>query len=161
MDIVRLSPSEGRRLRPLRLRALRDAPDAFGTIHGDAAALPDAAWQQQLETLATFVAVVDGLDVGMVRGVRSDDDPRAAYLLSMWVAPAHRRTGIGMALVRRLIDWARDEAFDRVILDVGDHNEPAVRFYDCLGFVRNGVVGHLPEPRAHLTEHQRVFTLSD
>jgi hypothetical protein len=63
--IGRLTLRDGERLRALRLRSLRDAPDAFGTTVEEAATWPAETWNHQLAQLATFVASADGTDVGM------------------------------------------------------------------------------------------------
>ena len=67
MLIERLEPNEWRRLKSIRLRALADAPDAFGTTLQDVAVWPDTRWQDHCRTIATFVSVSNGRDVGMVR----------------------------------------------------------------------------------------------
>ena len=67
MEIQRLTTEETERLRELRLRSLRDAPDAFAARLDVTAARPHESWVQQLRDLATFVAVIDGRDVGIVR----------------------------------------------------------------------------------------------
>lgn len=158
MRIVRLTPDEGPRLRAIRLAALRDAPDAFGSTYAETAARPPADWAAQLRDLATFVAVLDGADAGMVRGgpgERAGD----AWLLSMWVAPSARGRGVGEALVAAVVDWARREGFARVVLDVADENAPAVGLYARLGFEPTGEVGHLPPPRERRREHRRALPL--
>ena len=68
IDIQRLAAHEAPRLRAIRLRALAESPDAFATTFDEAAALPPESWAAQLRSMATFLAVVDGEDVGLVRG---------------------------------------------------------------------------------------------
>lgn len=58
MEIQRLSMDEGLRLRHIRLRALADAPDAFGSTYAEVAAHPLDMWRQQLQEIATFVVQV-------------------------------------------------------------------------------------------------------
>ena len=96
MEIVRLTVDEGPRLRRLRLRALEDAPDAFGSTLAETQARPPESWPQQLRTLPTFAAVIDGEDVGMVRGAPDPEAAGDAWLISMWVAPRARRSGVGV-----------------------------------------------------------------
>src|SRR5215813_4148445 len=67
MEMQRLSMDEALRLRHIRLRALADAPDAFGSTYADVSAHPLDMWRQQLQESVTFVAVRDGEDVGIVR----------------------------------------------------------------------------------------------
>ena len=159
MEIVRLGVSQGSRLRSIRLRALRDAPDAFGSTFEGSEARPPEAWVQQLRDLATFVAVVDGRDVGIVRGDAETEDETRVWLISMWVAPEARGHGVGEALVDEVIGWARSTPATVLLLEVGDDNAPAIALYERMGFVPNGVVGSLPPPRDHIGEHQRALYL--
>ena len=147
------------RLRGLRLAALADAPDAFGTMLAEAQGHDEAEWRAQLDTMATFVAVRDDQDVGLVRGAAAYDNPRNAYLLSLWVAPAARGCGVGDELVGAVVGWARAAAFERLLLDVGDHNTSAIALYARWNFLPTGNRGHLPAPRAHVREHERALVL--
>ena len=45
MEIQRLSIDEALRLRHIRLRALADAPDAFGSTYAEASAHPLEIWR--------------------------------------------------------------------------------------------------------------------
>ena len=158
-EIHRLRRGEGERLRAIRLRALRDAPSAFGTTFEEAAAWPLDGWNRQLETLATFMATAGGCDVGLARGARDDRSRDGGYLLSMWVAPEARRRGIGADLIDAVVDWARSEGLARLLLDVGEANAPAIALYTQKGFVPNGVTGTLPPPREHVREVQLEMRL--
>ena len=155
----RLSAKEGPRLRTIRLRALLDAPDAFGSTFEEAVARPEESWSQQVLKLPTFVAVIDGLDVGMVRCERHETNVETAWLISMWVAPDVRRLGVGGALVDAVIEWARSNGINRLLLDVADRNPPAVALYARKGFQPNGEVSTLPPPREHVREHRRELRL--
>ena len=159
MEIRRLGAHEGLRLRAIRLRSLADAPDAFGSTHDEALARPPDSWSAQLRELPTFVAVADGEDVGMVRGARDDSRAETAWLISMWVAPEVRRQGVGEALIDAVVEWARASGARRLLLDVGDHNRPAIALYARMGFEPNGRTGSLPAPRDHIHEHQRELRL--
>jgi GNAT superfamily N-acetyltransferase len=170
-QIERLFVGDEDRLRQIRLRALRDAPDAFGTTFETASAWPFESWRQQLETLTTFVAVAAGLDVGMARGARHDchegkgghdrkvGHEETAELISMWVAPDARRRSVGSALVAAVADWARAERYQRLVLDVTEGNSAALALYARAGFLPTGRVGSMPPPRAHLREIELALTL--
>ena len=83
MDIVQLESNDWYRYRRLRLMSLANTPDAFGSTLQQALELDESGWRQQLQALATFVAVIDGVDAGTVRGVVDGTDPDAAWLVSM------------------------------------------------------------------------------
>ena len=154
-----LGATEGARLRSIRLRALQDAPDAFGSTFEEALARTPDVWNEQVMTLPTFVAVADGRDLAMVRCARHRTDVDTAWLLSMWVAPEARRKGIGSELVDLIIGWARENGIRRVFLDVADLNAPAIALYDAKGFRATGKAGSMPPPREHIREHQRELRL--
>jgi GNAT superfamily N-acetyltransferase len=159
VEIVLLTVADGPRLRALRLRALRDAPYAFGSTYEASAAWPDESWTRQLIELVTFVVAVEGRDVGMVRCGPDEEAPDAAALRSMWVAPEARGRGAGDALIGAVVAWARGAGFRRVLLDVVDDNTAAVALYARHGFQPTGVTSSLPPPHEHGREHQRSLAL--
>ncbi len=158
--VVRLAAGEWQRLRETRLRALRDTPDAFGATFEEAACRSSDGWAQQLRDLPTFIAVSDGRDVGMARYAADEKSTDTAWLISMWVAPEARRMGIGAALVDAVIDCAHAAGMKRLLLDVADHNAPAVALYARKGFQPTGETGTLPPPRDHIREHRRELALT-
>lgn len=62
-----------------------------------------------------------------------------AQIMTVGVAPDHRRRGIGRALLERLIDAARAQGAGRMLLEVRVDNEPALALYRDLGFTRMGL----------------------
>jgi GNAT superfamily N-acetyltransferase len=157
--IQRLRPDESDRLRSIRLRALREAPEAFATTFAEACERPSTDWGQQLVALANFVAVLEGRDVGLVRGAPFEGRTGAAILLSMWVAPEARGRGAGEGLIHAVAEWARARGFERLLLDVADDNAKAIALYARMGFEPTGATGALPPPREHVREHERALWL--
>ncbi len=139
MRIDCLDEDDWERLRSVRLAALADAPEAFGTRHEDVVEWPEAAWREQLHRLATFVAVIDDADVGVVRTVRHAEEPDSVYLISMWVDPRFRRRGVGSALIEVAAEWTRAAGRPRLLLDVRTYNTEALALYRRKGFVPTGV----------------------
>ncbi|WP_144124452.1 GNAT family N-acetyltransferase [Catellatospora sichuanensis] len=148
--VRRTEPGEWRRLRALRLEALRDSPTAFGTTHADAAALADEVWRQQAEqnatspTSAMFIAATqDGRWVGMAGSAPVDEVPGTACIHGVYVAPAHRGGSAGLAsrLMDAAIRWTRDNT-DASWLTLGVHedNQRAQAFYRRIGFAETGKV---------------------
>ncbi len=151
MRIDRLGEGDETRLRTVRLRALLEAPAAFGSTHAETASRPSESWTRQLRDLPTFVARVDGRDSGMVR-YQPAADGLSAMLISMWVAPEARGRGVGDALIDAVVEAAREGGCRRVVLEVHDDNEPAIRLYARRGFVR-------VEGAAGPGEHTRALSL--
>ena len=58
--------------------------------------------------------------------------------LGMSVDAERRGQGIGTALLRACIDWARAEGLHKLALEVFPHNEPAIELYRKAGFEEEG-----------------------
>ncbi len=161
LRIDRPGPDQAARVRAVRLRALRDAPDAFCTTAEEEERSTDADWRDRLTRpdAVTVVASLDGADVGLAVGAPHHDEAGDVGLYAVWVAPEARGAGVGEALIRAVADWARARGHAYLRLEVGDANAPAVRLYDRLGFAPTGRTSAFPPPRAHITEHERALPL--
>jgi ribosomal protein S18 acetylase RimI-like enzyme len=87
-----------------------------------------------------FVALHDDKIVGTVQLVYRHDDPELAdgvtrgYVQALEVQPAHRRQGIGEALMRHLETAALAHGFGSVALMVEPANHAALELYRNLGY---------------------------
>ena len=148
--VRRIRAQEGPHLRALRLRALADAPTAFGSTVAETLAHPQEYWDRLAqeaavgETHARFVAEENGRWYGMVGSLLTRDRPETAQLVSMWVDPTRRRSGIGTALVDVAVRWARGCGARRIQLWVTDTNRPAKSLYVRNGFVETERTQPLP-----------------
>ena len=129
--------------RAVRLRALRDTPTAFGSTYAQESELSDRDWQQRVAQRngdrSTACLAWDGDEpCGIVAGYLEPDEPTMAHLVSMWVAPTHRRAGVGRLLVNAVIDWANSRGAASLRLMVTSNNDAAQLFYERLGFARTG-----------------------
>jgi len=88
---------------------------------------------------AVFVAEDAGQIVGRL-SVARDPHPASFHVadLGLMVAAAHRRRGIGRALLHRAVEWAADSRVHKLELHVFPHNEPAIALYENFGFAREG-----------------------
>ncbi|MDX9911825.1 MAG: GNAT family N-acetyltransferase [Phycisphaerales bacterium] len=78
-----------------------------------------------------------GWSVGLLRQHR---ESRSGRIYSVGVHPDARGRGVGRALVERTIGALRDMGAKRVYLEVRAGNEPAIRLYERLGFVRKATL---------------------
>jgi GNAT superfamily N-acetyltransferase len=132
--------------RAVRLQALTDAPDAFGSKLADWEGENDREerWRERFEHVEfNAVALADELAVGAVGGILAAE--RTVELISMWVAPQVRGTGVGEALIAAVIDWAARTSATTVRLAVRRGNQHAVELYERVGF---GLVGPNPDDAA-------------
>ena len=142
MEIRTIRPDEWRELRELRLRALADAPDAFGVTYDQELAAADQAWQDRASRpdRKMFVAVDDhGRFVAMGSGGPAPDAPEYAAIYGMWVDPAARGQRIGERIIRNIADWARTAGYAAIGLGVTVGNGPAIALYERLGFRDLGI----------------------
>jgi ribosomal protein S18 acetylase RimI-like enzyme len=148
-SIRRLRADEWRAYRDLRLRALADAPDAFGSTLEIERAKPDEYWVERLSDAATsqwqlpLVAEAGTDFVGLAWGWIDPAKPDVAQVFSMWVAPQTRGQGSGLRLLEAVIAWAREAKVQHVELRVTCGNEPALGLYARAGFKSLGDSGPL------------------
>lgn len=81
-----------------------------------------------------IVAVNEKTEVVGYAGVFSPDLSLDADVLTLTVAPAFRRRGIGRAMLRDLIEWSRDRRAPAIFLEVREGNEEASPLYLSEGF---------------------------
>ncbi|MFG1792051.1 GNAT family N-acetyltransferase [Nocardia sp. NPDC049149] len=143
--------------RRLRLRSLTDAPQFFGATLAEAQGRTEQDWRGMLTGRAQFVAEADGVELGTIGGM-ADPEHGGMHLISMWVAPEARGTGVADLLVRAVLDLAAAGGHAVVRLEVADGNTVAERLYLRNGFVRTGVSG-LVRPDESRIEHEMVHEL--
>ncbi len=138
LEIRRLTPDQWPVWRRVRLRALEDAPAAFGASLADWTGSGDAEerWRGRLTDVdANYVAYVDGEPSGQVSGARTVQ-PDRVELISMWVAPEARGLGISSALIDAVEGWAIELGAESLALSVKLDNAPAISLYRRHGFER-------------------------
>ena len=79
----------------------------------------------------SFVAVEDDRLAGVIL---SGQDGRRGYIYHMAVAEAHRRQGVGAALVERCLAAMKAEGINKVALLVFKYNDAGNAFWERQGF---------------------------
>jgi ribosomal protein S18 acetylase RimI-like enzyme len=82
---------------------------------------------------------------------------RSAELSALFVAPASRGQGLGQALTRAALEFARGERVRCLTLETQCTNAPAIRFYQRAGFQFCGVHTALYDPATVAPEEAAVF----
>lgn len=153
MLVRRLAPADALQFRSLRLRALREHPDAFTSSWEEERELPVEAAAARLGSRA-FWGAYEGAElygfVGLEREARAKNRHKAT-VVAMYVAPEAAGQGAGRALLEALVAHARAERLHSLVLTVTDGNERAVRLYEAAGFRSFGI-----EPDA-IRLHGRSF----
>lgn len=148
-SVRRLAAHEWPLYRALRLRALGDAPDAFGSTLAEEAQRSDADWAWRLNLGAAssrdlpLVAQLAGEPVGLAWAKVDAADPARVNLYQVWVAPEARGHGLAAALLDAALAWARGTGAKAMQLGVVCGNDAARRLYERAGFCAIGE----PEPQ--------------
>jgi GNAT superfamily N-acetyltransferase len=82
-----------------------------------------------------FLAMDGETPCGIVGSFLDQNDRTQAQLIAMWT---DRQRGIGRLLVKGVLSWAHRRNAGTLLLMVTSNNEPAIRFYERLGFTRTG-----------------------
>lgn len=132
--------------RDIRLEALRDAPEAFGSTFAREVAFAEADWQRRIARGGNFLGYLPEASVtepaGLIGGYQ--EDPQLVELVSMYVRPRARGRGVGEALIATVIDWAATRNAASVHLWVTETNKPARLLYERCGFTLTGERQPLP-----------------
>jgi RimJ/RimL family protein N-acetyltransferase len=147
-----LTANDAALFRDIRLEGLRLSPAAFRYTLAEEQ-VHDLAWfRARLVDAIVFGAFRDGELVG-VAGFAAQTGQQVAHkglLWGMYVRETARGSGVGRALVQRVLDHAQGKV-DLVQLTVVEDNRAAQRLYAALGFTQYAV-----EPDA-LKRNGRLF----
>ncbi|MEJ5989417.1 GNAT family N-acetyltransferase [Ramlibacter sp. PS3R-8] len=136
-----LGPADATLVRSLRLRALRDHPDAFTSSYEEDRERPVEATSQRLAAHPFWGAYHHAELCGFV-GLEREPRPKCrhkATVMGMYVAPEAGGQGVGRKLLQALIAHARLNGVESLVLTVTDGNERAMRLYQSAGFRSFGV----------------------
>jgi ribosomal-protein-alanine N-acetyltransferase len=85
-----------------------------------------------------FLACDSDAVVGSIYGLRDREHRDTARIGGTWVAPSHRRRGVGRELLEAVVSWAREDGFSRLALWAPAASEGALALYRQAGFKNNG-----------------------
>ncbi|WP_323098300.1 GNAT family N-acetyltransferase [Intrasporangium sp. YIM S08009] len=152
---MRIGPADWESFRAVRLESLSEAASAFGSRYEDWVDAPVERWQSRLTQVPlTLLAREDTTVVGVVSG--QPDGDRWVELISMWVAPAARGSGVAARLIGAVVDWASEQDRETFLM-VRSDNARARKAYERVGFVDKGVPEDWPtdEPPENRMELRR------
>lgn len=136
MIITELSADNWKRLRMVRLAALKESPGAFITSRRIERKRPPRHWKSSFDRVRWLVVMAGGEDVGLA-GIALPDAGSPSYcryLESVWVKPAYRRRGGLRMLLSHIENRMREVEVTELRLWVLDTNLRALLPYGRLGF---------------------------
>jgi ribosomal protein S18 acetylase RimI-like enzyme len=176
-QISQAGPGDWAALRQVRLAALAEAPYAFSSTLDQEKGKTEDQWRARVQKYPNFLAWQGGEPVGLAGGfaelpdgqpqdgrppVDQPGEPGAAgsrgwHLVSMWVSPQARGSGVAGQLVQAVCAAARADGATRVRLWVTDSNPRAQAFYQRMGFHRTGARQVVrPEEPDHWEEEREL-----
>jgi RimJ/RimL family protein N-acetyltransferase len=139
-QIRRLETADAALYREIRLEALKQNPEAFGTTFESEKDKPPSWFEAAVSQRDIFGAFVQGTLAG-IAGYMAQNNPKQAHKAELWgmyVRTVARNSGLGKRLVEAVLDHAR-ERVEALQLTVVSENKAARRLYGSLGFVEYGV----------------------
>ena len=91
--------------------------------------------------ISLFLVAFDGDEAIACGGLRQIDTSHGE-VKRMYVLPNRRGSGVSTAVLRALEDAARERGWDRLVLETGDRQPDAIRFYEREGYSRIPNFGH-------------------
>jgi ribosomal protein S18 acetylase RimI-like enzyme len=151
MEIRPLTETDAEVWRELRLRMLREHPDAFGSAYEENVTQPVESFAQRLREAHNLLDrfILGAFEAGKLvgsAGLRREQgakDRHKAMIGAVYVAPELRARGVARALLTEVI--ARAQAapgLEQLRLAVTTHNAAARSLYAALGFETYGVERH-------------------
>jgi ribosomal protein S18 acetylase RimI-like enzyme len=143
LEIGRLH-SDARILYNVIREAVRTSPDSFLRTVEDVDAQPASYWINEIRSSKWAIAQRDGSVVGVAASkppnpeFDREDLATARYIESVWVTPALRRRKLGERLIKYLLaaEYWSNQHIKQFVLWVYVTNDPAMRLYEHIGFVR-------------------------
>ena len=94
------------------------------------------------DDMTSFFVAFDASDVPVGCGGLRQLDAEHGEIKRMYVVPASRGTGAATALLRRLEQDARERGWSRLVLETGDRQPDAMRFYEREGYTSIPAFGY-------------------
>ena len=112
-----------------RLRTAQQAELAvrYGRLDSEPGPKPSAG------DMSIFFVAYDGTDAIGCGGLRTLDE-RYGEIKRMYVVPERRGTGVARAILRHLEVEAVSRGWDRLVLETGEEQPDAMRFYEREGY---------------------------
>jgi GNAT superfamily N-acetyltransferase len=163
ITIRAMTPDDSALYRALRLKSLAEAPDAFGSTLAAEEAYPALRWRSRLELASSsgndlpLLVLAEGAPIALAWAQCDAATPSVINLFQMWVDPAQRGQGVGLALLDSVVLWARRMKANAVQLGVASGQEAAVRMYLKAGFIPSGLAEPLREDSPLLSQPMRLL----
>ena len=142
MRIERLNEINASEYRKLRLKALKDHPEAYGSSFEEESEQPLEFIENRLSNKEnlTFGAYISNQLVGIITLMCSNriKTKHNGHIVAMYVDISYRNQGIAKKLIEKVIDEAKRLNIVNLFLTVTNTNLVAITLYESCGFIKYG-----------------------
>ena len=145
MHIRALAPQDAPAFQALRLRGLKESPEAFASSYEEEVNTPieEIERRLQLKTDSAIFGAFQGTELCALVGLQRERMAKLAHKSFIWglyVAPETQGRGVGAQVLRHALSHAATVLGTRQVnLGVSTKNSPAIALYKKLGFVEYGL----------------------
>ncbi|WP_280335663.1 GNAT family N-acetyltransferase [Nocardia wallacei] len=138
-EVRQVTPQDCGWRRDLSLQMLLESPESFKSSYEEAAARTEQHWRSRIAASPNMLAALRaGKPVGTINVAPVENRPDAMEITGVWVAPTARGTGVGDQLMRRQLQWLRDNHYREAILWRLESNTAMERLARRHGFTHTG-----------------------
>ncbi|MCJ7827591.1 GNAT family N-acetyltransferase [Patescibacteria group bacterium] len=134
--IISLSLDQWETYREIRLRGLRDEPQAFSRSLAEEEKYPQEKWLERVANPYNRIALIGSRVVGTASAYISPEEPKTAHIVGFFVVEEVRGQGVGSSLMLVILEQLKSNPLiQRIILDVNKDQVAAVGLYQKFGFM--------------------------
>lgn len=150
VTIKKLTINDLEDFKTIRLSALFNAPQMFGSTYEREVNQPLEFFSYPIENYAVFAAYVENKVVGLTVFSQNTGmkDKHKAQITSVYVLPEFRQKGIANQILNEVLRYGKQHA-EQILLSVVESNESAIKLYKKHGFQVYGI-----EPKAMKMNNQ-------
>lgn len=141
MKVITLDQSYATEYRILRLKALKENPEAFGSSFEEESRMPLSFTEERLNQKESMTfGVFDFELVGIVTLTFSlrKKLKHNGHIQALYVDETKRGKGYGKVLLKHVIEVAKSLQMINLFLMVTSTNQKAIHLYESLGFMKYG-----------------------
>lgn len=140
VSIKTLNVNESNDFRTIRLSALKNSPEMFGSTYMAEVDKPLDFFENCLLNSTVFGAYHKNKIIGLATltqdsGIKFS---HKASLSSVFIEPEFQRKGVANSLLSAVIEHSKKHV-EQILLTVADNNKPAIQLYEKFGFQTYGV----------------------
>jgi putative acetyltransferase len=105
--------------------------------------------------ITVYLVAFDGDEAVACGGIRQLDDVHGE-VKRMYVLPDRRGSGVAADILHALETWATERGWERLVLETGDRQPDAIRFYEREGYTRIPNFGHYAHSPISLCYERRL-----